>query len=58
MEHFDGVTATETLGHIAASLGCESTSAEVAAYLDERDSLRHLRDEFLVPKIADLPPCE
>uniref|UniRef100_A0A3Q3WP25 Kynureninase n=1 Tax=Mola mola TaxID=94237 RepID=A0A3Q3WP25_MOLML len=58
MEHFDGVTATETLGHVAASLGCESTSAEVAAYLDERDSLRHLRDEFLVPKIADLPPSD
>lgn len=39
-------------------LGCSPTSAEVAAYLDEHDKLRHLREKFLVPKIADLPPGE
>uniref|UniRef100_A0A668AMI0 Kynureninase n=1 Tax=Myripristis murdjan TaxID=586833 RepID=A0A668AMI0_9TELE len=44
-------------GCVAATLGCAPTSRDVAAYLDQHDELRHMRDEFLVPKISDLPPC-
>uniref|UniRef100_A0A7N5ZTT9 Kynureninase n=1 Tax=Anabas testudineus TaxID=64144 RepID=A0A7N5ZTT9_ANATE len=43
---------------ISASLGCSPTSAEVASYLDKHDKLRHLREKFLVPRIADLPPSD
>lgn len=58
MDQLDGSTPAETLQRVSASLGCSPTSAEVAAYLDEHDELRPLREKFLVPKIADLPPCE
>uniref|UniRef100_A0A665T1Y8 Kynureninase n=1 Tax=Echeneis naucrates TaxID=173247 RepID=A0A665T1Y8_ECHNA len=43
---------------VAALLRCSPTSAEVASYLDKHDQLRHLREDFLVPKIADLPPSD
>ncbi|XP_068446985.1 kynureninase [Clinocottus analis] len=55
MDQFVGSTPRQTLERVSAFLGCRPTSAEVAAYLDEHDSLRHLREEFLVPRIADLP---
>ncbi|XP_044201315.1 kynureninase [Thunnus albacares] len=58
MDPFIGSTPRETLERVSASLGCSPTSAEVAAYLDKNDKLRHLRGEFLVPKIADLPPSD
>ncbi|XP_036946975.1 kynureninase [Acanthopagrus latus] len=58
MDPFDGSTVTETLRRVSAELGCSPTSADVAAYLDKHDKLRHLRDEFLVPRIADLPPSD
>ncbi|XP_068575501.1 kynureninase [Cebidichthys violaceus] len=55
MDPFVGSTPRETLERISASLGCSPASADVAAYLDGADSLRRLREEFLVPRIADLP---
>ncbi|KAM7365815.1 hypothetical protein PAMP_016720 [Pampus punctatissimus] len=58
MDPFIGSNPRETLERVSASLGCSPTSAEVAAYLDKHDDLRHLRQEFLVPKIADLPPSD
>ncbi|XP_029306746.1 kynureninase isoform X3 [Cottoperca gobio] len=58
MEQFVGSTPRETLEQVSAALGCRPTSAEVAAYLDKHDALRHLRDHFLVPKISDLPPSD
>lgn len=58
MDPFDASNAREAVERVSASLGCSPTSAQVAAYFDEHDKLRHLREEFLVPKIADLPPCE
>lgn len=58
MDPFTGSSPRETLERVSASLGCSPTSAEVAAYLDKHDTLQHLRGEFLVPKIAELPPCE
>lgn len=58
MEQFEGLSVAETVSRVAALLGCSPTSAQVAAYLDDHDQLRHFREKFLVPKIADLPPCE
>ncbi|XP_041637835.1 kynureninase [Cheilinus undulatus] len=58
MEQFEGLNPAETFKGLAASLGCSSTSAEVASYLDKHDKLRHLRENFHVPKIADLPPTD
>nr|XP_046238454.1 kynureninase [Scatophagus argus]XP_046238455.1 kynureninase [Scatophagus argus] len=58
MEPFDGLSPTETLRRVSASLGCSPTSAEVAAFLDQHDKARPLRENFLVPKIADLPPSD
>ncbi|KAF7647993.1 hypothetical protein LDENG_00163660 [Lucifuga dentata] len=55
MDSFNGLTPRETLEHISAKLGCSPTSVEVAAFLDKHDKLQHLREEFLIPKIADLP---
>lgn len=58
MDQLDGLTVAETLRQLSALLGCSPTCAEVAAYLDQHDELRHLREQFLLPKIAHLPPCE
>ncbi|XP_038577923.1 kynureninase [Micropterus salmoides] len=58
MDLLIGSTPRETLRRVSALLGCSPTSAEVAAYLDKHDTLRHLREKFLVPKIADLPPSD
>uniref|UniRef100_A0A7N8X4D6 Kynureninase n=1 Tax=Mastacembelus armatus TaxID=205130 RepID=A0A7N8X4D6_9TELE len=58
MDPFVGFTLRETLERVSASLGCSPTSAEVASYLDSRDTLRHLREEFLLPRISDLPPSD
>uniref|UniRef100_UPI0037E7A3BE kynureninase n=1 Tax=Semicossyphus pulcher TaxID=241346 RepID=UPI0037E7A3BE len=58
MEQFEGLTPTETFKRVSASLGCSPTSAEVAAYLDKHDKLKHLREHFHIPKISDLPPTD
>uniref|UniRef100_A0A8C2XN54 Kynureninase n=1 Tax=Cyclopterus lumpus TaxID=8103 RepID=A0A8C2XN54_CYCLU len=55
MDQFVGSTPRQTLERLSAFLGCSPTSVEVAAWLDEHDTLRNLRKKFLVPKIADLP---
>lgn len=43
---------------ISQELGCSPTSRRVAEYLDQHDEIGHLRQEFLIPKISDLPSCE
>ncbi|XP_039998534.1 kynureninase isoform X2 [Xiphias gladius] len=58
MDPLIGSTPRETLERVSASLGCSPTSAEVASYLDMHDKLRHLREKFLLPKIADLPTSD
>ncbi|XP_069578702.1 kynureninase [Brachyistius frenatus] len=55
MEKFVGLNVRETVERVSALLGCSPTSAKVAVYFDKHDTLQHLRKEFLVPKIADLP---
>lgn len=58
MDKFVGLTPRETVERVAASEGCSPTSAKVAAFFDRHDDLRDLRKEFLVPKIAELPPSD
>ncbi|XP_069031382.1 kynureninase [Embiotoca jacksoni] len=55
MEKFVGLNVRETVERVSALLGCSPTCAKVAVYFDKHDTLQHLRKEFLVPKIADLP---
>uniref|UniRef100_A0AAR2L5U9 Kynureninase n=1 Tax=Pygocentrus nattereri TaxID=42514 RepID=A0AAR2L5U9_PYGNA len=43
---------------VAEHLDCSPTSREVAEYFDQHDKLRHLRQEFLFPKVAELPPSD
>lgn len=47
----------EVIEKVSKQLGCSTTSRHVAEYFDQHDKLRDLRQEFLVPKVADLPPC-
>ncbi|KAM8904994.1 kynureninase isoform 2-T2 [Spinachia spinachia] len=58
MDRSEGLTARQTVEWIAAQLDRSPTSADVASYLDQEDGLRHLRDRFLVPKMADLPQAD
>ncbi|KAM3857260.1 kynureninase [Diretmus argenteus] len=58
MDPFTGSSPRETFERVSATLGCSPTAAAVAAYLDQHDQLRRFRDEFWVPKIADLPPSD
>uniref|UniRef100_A0A8C9RCV1 Kynureninase n=1 Tax=Scleropages formosus TaxID=113540 RepID=A0A8C9RCV1_SCLFO len=47
---------TETvLVQMASELGCSPTSMELASHLDHNDELQHLREQFLIPKVTDLP---
>ncbi|XP_072539609.1 kynureninase [Salminus brasiliensis] len=48
----------EVIGKLAKHLGCSPTSREVAEYLDEHDELRHLRQQFLFPKVGELPQSD
>lgn len=58
MERLGGGSVEEVVRRVASSLGCGLTSVSVAQFLDQQDELKHLRDEFLLPKIRELPPCE
>ncbi|KAF7711169.1 kynureninase isoform X1 [Silurus meridionalis] len=48
----------EVIERVSSQLGCSSTSWDVAEYFDQHDKLRDLRQEFLVPKVADLPQSD
>lgn len=48
----------DVIERVSRQLGCSTTSRDVAEYFDQHDELRDLRQEFLVPKVADLPPCK
>uniref|UniRef100_A0A8C6U7B0 Kynureninase n=1 Tax=Neogobius melanostomus TaxID=47308 RepID=A0A8C6U7B0_9GOBI len=58
MEQFEGLTPTQTVERVGALLGCPPSSAQVAQYLDLQDPLRPLRDEFLLPRVSQLPPSD
>ncbi|KAJ8247102.1 hypothetical protein GJAV_G00258760 [Gymnothorax javanicus] len=48
----------KVLKRVSAELGCTPISQDVAAYLDKEDPLQHLRKQFLLPKVSDLPPTD
>ncbi|XP_037552614.1 kynureninase [Nematolebias whitei] len=58
MDNLAGLHPREAVERAATSLGCSPTCAEVAEYFDEHDKLRHLRENFLVPKVSDLRPSD
>ncbi|XP_064182730.1 kynureninase [Anguilla rostrata] len=58
MESSPSDSPHEVLQRVAAELGCTPTSRNVALYLDKRDPLQHLRTQFLVPRVGDLPPTD
>ncbi|KAG7463844.1 hypothetical protein MATL_G00180980 [Megalops atlanticus] len=58
MDGFTDASPQEVLERVSVELGCSPISQEVAAYLDKHDQLQHLRKQFLVPKVSDLPPTD
>uniref|UniRef100_A0A672KGV4 Kynureninase n=1 Tax=Sinocyclocheilus grahami TaxID=75366 RepID=A0A672KGV4_SINGR len=46
----------QTITRVSQELNCSPTSRRLAEHLDRHDELQKLRQEFLVPKISDLPP--
>lgn len=57
MDPFAASSPQEVIERVSEKLGCSTTSRDVAEYFDQHDKLRDLRQEFLVPKVADLPQC-
>lgn len=55
MDKFFDLDPTEAVKQVSIMLDCAPTSENIADYFDKHDKLRHLRQNFLVPKIADLP---
>ncbi|KAL1021803.1 hypothetical protein UPYG_G00018270 [Umbra pygmaea] len=58
MDPFDAPSPREVLERVSTLLGCSPTSSEVALYLDKHDELKHLREKFLIPKVAELPTSD
>ncbi|XP_030626383.1 kynureninase [Chanos chanos] len=58
MDFFTRGQPQEVVEEVARLLDCDPTSSKVAEYLDEHDELKHLRQDFLLPKVADLPPSD
>ncbi|XP_051568132.1 kynureninase-like isoform X2 [Myxocyprinus asiaticus] len=48
----------EMIMRVSQELSCRPTSRSVAEHLDQHDDLSHLRQEFIIPKISDLPPSD
>ncbi|XP_051997364.1 kynureninase [Xyrauchen texanus] len=48
----------EMIMTVSQELSCHTTSRRVAEHLDQHDDLSHLRQEFFIPKISDLPPSD
>lgn len=58
MDHLADSSPREVIEEVSRQLGCGTTSRDIAEYFDRHDRLWDLRQEFLVPKVADLPPCK
>uniref|UniRef100_A0A8B9HTV3 Kynureninase n=2 Tax=Astyanax mexicanus TaxID=7994 RepID=A0A8B9HTV3_ASTMX len=58
MDLLDAGSPREVIEKVAKHLDCSPTSREVAEYFDKNDKLRHLRQEFLFPKVAQLPTSD
>ncbi|TSK62657.1 Kynureninase [Bagarius yarrelli] len=58
MDPFEAGSPQEVIEKVSKQLGCSTTSRHVAEYFDQHDKLRDLRQEFLVPKVANLPQSD
>ncbi|XP_053088128.1 kynureninase isoform X2 [Pangasianodon hypophthalmus] len=58
MDPLEAGSPQKVIERVAKQLGCSTTSRYVAEYFDQHDKLRDLRQEFLVPKVADLTPSD
>ncbi|XP_031414692.1 kynureninase isoform X2 [Clupea harengus] len=58
MDPFTAATAREAIEQVAKCLRCSPVSFDVARFLDDHDDLRHLREEFVIPKVSHLPPSD
>ncbi|KAM4710995.1 kynureninase isoform 2-T5 [Anableps anableps] len=58
MDHIFDLNPTAAVKQVSTLLDCSPTSENVATYFDTHDKLRHLRGNFLIPNIAQLPPCD
>uniref|UniRef100_A0A6Q2XQD2 Kynureninase n=1 Tax=Esox lucius TaxID=8010 RepID=A0A6Q2XQD2_ESOLU len=58
MDPFDARSPREALELVSNLLGCSLTSSEVATYLDKNDELKHLREQFMIPQVAELPSTD
>ncbi|XP_067843296.1 kynureninase [Heptranchias perlo] len=58
MDGHAGNSPGQILEHTASILGCSITDEKLAIYLDQQDELQHLRDQFHIPKIKDLPSID
>ncbi|XP_067314304.1 kynureninase [Pseudorasbora parva] len=45
----------QVISKLSQELNCSPTSRRLAEHLDQLDPLQHLRHDFLMPKISDLP---
>ncbi|XP_048056776.1 kynureninase [Megalobrama amblycephala] len=48
----------QMITRVSQELDCSPTSLRLAEHLDRHDPLRHLRQEFLMPRVSDLPPAD
>ncbi|XP_072327801.1 kynureninase isoform X3 [Scyliorhinus torazame] len=58
MDHHVANSPGQILERTASILGCSITDEKLAIYLDQEDELRHVRDEFHIPKMKDLPSID
>ncbi|XP_051869150.1 kynureninase isoform X5 [Pristis pectinata] len=58
MDGCAGSSPQQILEHTASILGCCITDKKLAIHLDQEDELQHLRDQFHIPKIKDLPSTD
>lgn len=58
MDPFSVGSPQEIIERVSKQLGCSTTSRDIAEYFDQHDKLWDMRQEFLVPKVADLPQCK
>ncbi|KAJ8393784.1 hypothetical protein AAFF_G00056990 [Aldrovandia affinis] len=58
MDSLSDDSPRKVLERVSGALGCSPTSLDVATHLDKHDPLRHLRKQFLIPKVGDLPPSD
>uniref|UniRef100_UPI00398F3323 kynureninase n=1 Tax=Pristiophorus japonicus TaxID=55135 RepID=UPI00398F3323 len=58
MDGHAGKSPEQILERTATILGCNITDEKLAIHLDQEDELHHIRDQFHIPKMKDLPSTD